>query len=326
MVRAMALVLETERSGACHPCFDSRVRHRYGRIHLPVAPSCNIRCIYCNRNYACVNESRPGVTRALLDPEGALEHLGRNLRAMPFIKVVGIAGPGDPLCEAARTLETLELVRRAYPHLHLCLSTNGLSLTEHLRELAALGVRFVTVTVNAVDPQIGAGMIESVEWQGELLTGRRGAERLLENQIQALEGLRSWGMMVKVNTVVVPGMNDGHVIVIASRMARLGVTLMNLIGVIPVAGTPLEGMVPPSAGMLANLRTAAEAFIPQMRHCARCRSDAAGLLHTQPLMLGPFGCDTRLPRLTEPPPVAEQRNAIFSESLIAMNANYDMNR
>ncbi len=287
MVRAMALVLDTEHSGSCHPCFNSRVRHRYGRIHLPVAPSCNIRCTYCARNHACVNESRPGVTRALLDPEGALEYLERNLRAMPFIKVVGIAGPGDPLCEATRTLETLQLVRRVYPNLHLCLSTNGLSLPEHLRELALLGVRYLTVTVNAVDPQIGAGMIESVEWQGETLQGRQGAEQLVENQILALEALRGWGMMVKVNTVVVPGINDGHVIAVASQMARLGVSLMNIIGVIPVAGTPLEGMAPPTAGMLAHLRTAAEAFVPQMRHCARCRADAAGMLPEQFSMIAP---------------------------------------
>lgn len=283
----MAIEIETEQSGACHPCFNSRVRHRYGRIHLPVAPSCNIQCSYCNRNFACVNESQPGVTRALLDPHGALEYLQRNLRAMPFIKVVGIAGPGDPLCEVTHTLKTLELVRRTYPKLQLCLSTNGLDLMEHLGSLAELGVRFVTVTVNAVDPQIGAGMIESVRWQGETLTGRRGAERLLENQIQALEALKHWRMMVKVNTVVVSGVNNGHVIAIASRMARLGVNLMNVIGVIPVAGTPLEGMPPPSAGMLARLRTAAEIFVPQMRHCTRCRSDAAGLLPEKPSMTGP---------------------------------------
>jgi nitrogen fixation protein NifB len=279
----MSIVTEVERSFDCHPCFNSGVRHRYGRIHLPVAPSCNIQCAYCNRNYACVNENRPGVTRALLEPQGALEHLERTLRVMPFIKVVGIAGPGDPLCDEQRTMETLELVRRAHPKLHLCLSSNGLNMREHLPDLAVLGVRFVTVTVNAVDPEIGAKMIEGVRWQGEVLMGLQGAQRLLENQIHALEALKNRGMMVKVNTVVVPGVNDGHVITIASRMARRGVNLMNVIGVIPVAGTPLGGIAPPSARMLARLRTAAEVFVPQMRHCARCRSDAAGLLHGQPL-------------------------------------------
>ncbi|MEQ2789490.1 nitrogen fixation protein NifB, partial [Flavonifractor plautii] len=45
-----------------HPCLSVQAHFRYGRIHLPVAPRCNIRCGYCDRRYDCANESRPGVT------------------------------------------------------------------------------------------------------------------------------------------------------------------------------------------------------------------------------------------------------------------------
>lgn len=45
-----------------HPCFNAGARHRVGRIHLPVAPKCNMQCNYCNRDFECVNESRPGVS------------------------------------------------------------------------------------------------------------------------------------------------------------------------------------------------------------------------------------------------------------------------
>ena len=48
-----------------HPCFNPDVKGKFGRVHLPVAPKCNIQCGYCNRKYDCVNESRPGVTRPL---------------------------------------------------------------------------------------------------------------------------------------------------------------------------------------------------------------------------------------------------------------------
>lgn len=43
-------------------------RHKNGRIHLPIAPHCNIRCAYCDRKHDCANESRPGVTSRLLIP------------------------------------------------------------------------------------------------------------------------------------------------------------------------------------------------------------------------------------------------------------------
>jgi len=45
-----------------HPCFNAALRRRYGRVHIPVAPDCNVQCGFCNRRYNCVNESRPGVT------------------------------------------------------------------------------------------------------------------------------------------------------------------------------------------------------------------------------------------------------------------------
>ena len=41
-----------------HPCFNREAHGRFGRIHLPVAARCNIVCGFCDRRYACVNESR----------------------------------------------------------------------------------------------------------------------------------------------------------------------------------------------------------------------------------------------------------------------------
>jgi len=51
-----------------HPCFNADARAKTGRIHLPIAPSCNIQCNYCDRKFDCMNESRPGVTSKLLTP------------------------------------------------------------------------------------------------------------------------------------------------------------------------------------------------------------------------------------------------------------------
>src|SRR6266496_1285153 len=57
---------------ANHPCYSADAHQYYARMHVAVAPSCNIQCNYCNRKFDCTNESRPGVTSSLLTPEQAL--------------------------------------------------------------------------------------------------------------------------------------------------------------------------------------------------------------------------------------------------------------
>jgi nitrogen fixation protein NifB len=37
-----------------HPCFNDSSRHTFGRLHLPVAPKCNIQCNYCSRKFDSV--------------------------------------------------------------------------------------------------------------------------------------------------------------------------------------------------------------------------------------------------------------------------------
>ena len=94
-----------------HPCFNIEAKGTYARVHLPVAPNCNIQCNYCKRDYDCVNESRPGVTSEVLSPEQALAYLIKLKEKMPNLSVVGIAGPGDPFANPTETMTTLRLVR-----------------------------------------------------------------------------------------------------------------------------------------------------------------------------------------------------------------------
>jgi len=84
-----------------HPCFDNEARLKYARVHLPVAPACNVQCNFCDRKFDCANESRPGVTSVLLDPAQAARYVDEVVMKDPSIRVVGIAGPGDPLAPAS---------------------------------------------------------------------------------------------------------------------------------------------------------------------------------------------------------------------------------
>jgi len=261
-----------------HPCFNAKVKGQYGRVHLPVAPKCNIKCNYCNRKYDCVNESRPGVTSTILTPDQALYYMDKVLEKEPRISVAGIAGPGDPFANAEETLQTMRLIREKYPDTILCLASNGMNLAPHVEELAEIGVSHVTVTVNAVDPEIGKNIYSWVRDGKVMYRGRQAAELLLARQLHAIEKLKEHGITVKINTIVIPGINDHHIIEVAARMKELGADLLNCMAMFPNADTVFEDVPEPSTTVMAEIRNAAEEFLPQMRHCTRCRADAVGLL------------------------------------------------
>jgi nitrogen fixation protein NifB len=261
-----------------HPCFDPAAAGKHARAHLPVAPRCNVQCNFCDRAFDCVNESRPGVSAALLTPAEAVERLDRLRERLPTLTVVGIAGPGDPLANPSETLETLRLVRGRHPDLTLCLATNGLELPGRAAELAALGVSHLTVTMNAATPATGARIYAWVRVGGRALAGEAGAARLLERQREGVAAAAAAGMTVKINAILVPGVNDGEVEAIARDAAALGARHFNLIPLLPVRGTPLAAAGEPEAALVARLRAAAGRHLPQLAHCKRCRADAAGLL------------------------------------------------
>jgi nitrogen fixation protein NifB len=265
-----------------HPCFNEAARKTAARIHLPVAPRCNVQCNFCDRRFDCLNESRPGVTSAVLTPQQAVYYLDRALERSPAIHVAGIAGPGDPFATPQETLETLRLVRNRYPKMLLCVASNGLEVAAHAAELARLQVSHVTLTVNAIDPEIGARIYAWVRAGIRVLRGVEAAAALLERQRAAIVALKRHGITVKINTIVMPGINDQHTAEVAREVAASGADIMNCIPVYPVAGTLFEGLAELDRGKLAELRQGTAEFLPQMQHCTRCRADAVGLLGESP--------------------------------------------
>jgi len=265
-----------------HPCFNPDACKSFGRVHLPVAPRCNIQCKFCNRKFDCVNETRPGVTSAILSPGQAMVYLEEVFAAKGNISVVGIAGPGDPFANPKETLETLSRVRTRYPEVILCVATNGLNMTPYIDQLARLKVSHVTVTVNAVDPSIGARIYSWMRVGKKVLRAEEGAAVLLKRQLEAIEGLKALGIMVKANSIILPGINEEHIKVVARRMADLGVDLFNCMPYYPNAGSEFEHLAEPDKATVETLRKKAAVHVKQMRHCTRCRADAVGLLGEAP--------------------------------------------
>jgi len=259
-----------------HPCFSETASRHYGRIHLPVAPKCNIQCNYCDRKYDCVNESRPGVTSKVISPQEAVSRVEGVIAERPNIRVVGIAGPGDPLFNK-ETFATLRLVKDRFPYQHKCISTNGLLLPEKAALLKHLGVETMTVTLNAVEPAIGAKIYSFIYHQGRKLEGIEGAEVLLHNQLLGIEMAVKEGIVVKVNTVLIPTINDSHVIEVAKKIKELGVYTQNIMPLIPLFR--FAHVMPPSPVDIKRQQDECARIMKQMTHCRQCRADAVGLLH-----------------------------------------------
>jgi nitrogen fixation protein NifB len=258
-----------------HPCFSEEAHTRFGRAHLSVAPACNIQCKYCVRKYDCANESRPGVASRVLDPDEAVERAGTLIERSDRLSVIGIAGPGDPLANAP-TYVALKKIHREYPDLTLCVSTNGLLLTDRLEELLACGVRSLTVTINAVNASAAEKIYSWIVYRGVRHAGREAAGLLLFKQWQGLESAIDAGLIVKVNSVFIPGVNDAEIPRIAERAGSLGADLMNILPLIPQA--EFDEAVRPPRSELDRLREQCRPFIRQMTHCRQCRADACGLL------------------------------------------------
>jgi nitrogen fixation protein NifB len=258
-----------------HPCYSDKACHSFGRCHLPVAPKCNIQCNYCIRDFDCVNESRPGVTSRVLPPEEALDLVRKVMQEHPYVKVIGVAGPGEPLANP-ETFEALRLVHEEFPQLIMCLSTNGLMLPESIEELAKYDVGNVTVTLNAVDPAIGEKIYSWVEYNGKKYHGREAAELLLSQQLKGIEMAVAKKMFVKINTVYIPGVNDEHIPEIAKKAGEMGAFTFNVIPLIPQY--KFASITPPTPTEKREMQDRCAQYIKQMRHCARCRADAIGKL------------------------------------------------
>jgi len=286
-----------------HPCYSEEAHHHYARMHVAVAPACNIQCNYCNRKYDCANESRPGVVSEKLTPEQAAKKVLAVASAIPQMTVLGIAGPGDPLANPAKTFKTFELIAQAAPDIKLCLSTNGLSLPDHIDAIARYNVDHVTITINMVDPAVGQHIYPWIYFRNKRYTGIAAARILHERQMQGLEMLTERKILCKVNSVMIPGINDQHLVEVNRAVKSRGAFLHNIMPLIsaPEHGTVfgLQGQRGPSAQELKALQDACEGEMNMMRHCRQCRADAVGLL-------------------------GEDRSAEFStEKIDAMEVSYD---
>lgn len=262
---------------ATHPCYNC-AGHKYARMHLPVAPRCNVQCNYCVRKFDCPNESRPGVTTKVLTPEEAFVKYKEVKEKVPNLTVVGIAGPGDALANFDETKKTMELIKEYDPDVTFCLSTNGLLLPTYASEIINLGVSHITVTINAVDPKIAGKIYKHINFMGTKYEGESAGAILLSNQLSGLRILVAHGVVCKVNIVSLRGINDTHIPKIVETMKEIGCYITNIMPMIPVEGSAFENLTSLNNKEIEKLREDCGLIMKQMTHCRQCRADAIGTL------------------------------------------------
>ncbi len=255
-----------------HPCFNEEMHDKVGRVHVPIAPKCNIACNFCTRSLN-TEEKRPGVASCVMTPEEAMKHVNEVTKDGP-ITVIGVAGPGDTLANDA-TFEFFEKTVKEKPDLIKCMSTNGLLLSKYADKIADLGINSVTVTVNAVDPEIGKEIYSFVVYEGEVYKGKKAAEILLKNQLEGIEKITKRGVIVKVNTVLIPGLNDEHIVEVAKEVKKRGASIMNVLPLIPL--NKMKDYPRPDCEMMEKVRDEVEEILPVFRACTQCRADAFGI-------------------------------------------------
>lgn len=255
-----------------HPCYSDSAHSTHGRIHLPVAPDCNLGCNYCERQIGGMtyHSYRPAATNRIISPKEALLEVAKYVKNSN-LTVVGIAGPGEPLFDL-RTFETLSLIHKNYPELLLCLSTNGLLLPEYAKTLWDLGVKTITVTLNTLDAEIGTRIYTYVNYKGKVLKGIDGTRILLYNQIIGIDRAVKLGFTIKVNSILIPGVNNGEMVKIAETAKNMGAYIQNITPLIPLG--KFKYLEVPRCDELRKIRSQCEKIIKQFRRCQQCRADA----------------------------------------------------
>lgn len=271
----MAAILSPAEVMRVHPCFDEEAHARVGRVHLPVAPRCNIRCAFCEHK-VCANLTmqHPGWAQRLLSVEEAVARVRELMQRRPGVPfVVGVAGPGEPLANNA-TFAALAAIRDEFGTM-TCVSTNGLLLEERLPQLLEARVMALTVTVNASQSEVGQHIYLWARYAGRLYHGIEAAELMIAHQMRGIRAAREAGLPVKVNTVFIPGVNDRDVVPLAYKLKELGVHLMNLMPLIP--GGRMSSLRAPTCDELQRARVTCERVIPQFRLCKHCSADVVCL-------------------------------------------------
>jgi nitrogen fixation protein NifB len=209
-----------------------------------------------------------------MTPKEAYERTMTLLSHRPNLRIVAVAGPGEPLANE-ETLHTISVIKAKRPDLKLCLSTNGTLLAENINDVVKIGFETVTVTISTVKPETAAVIYEWAEIDGSVMRGIPMGEEIIRRQLNGISRAVECGIRVKCNTILIPSLNAREMREISKRFLEVGISIQNIVPLVPHSSmSHLRG---PTKHELALARQAASEYCRQFTHCRQCRSDVVGI-------------------------------------------------
>ncbi|MFX1560402.1 MAG: radical SAM protein, partial [Promethearchaeota archaeon] len=274
------MVISSEYPFSYHPCYSENRTSLWHRIHLPVARYCNVKCMFCSHSIgSSCHSSKPGECKKIMTPAAAVARTRIEVERNPNLRIVAISGPGEPLANP-ETFETLEMVRTNFKDIAICLSTNGTLLEENVRKLKELNVETISVSMSTSSIHSASKIYEWGKFQDMIIHGEEMASRIVQSQLQGIIKASGAGIHVKVNSILIPGINMNDIVPLARILATAGAVLQNIVPLVP--NDRLSSCRAPTKEELSRIRAEASQFIRQFSFCKQCRSDVVGIP----------GCDT----------------------------------
>jgi len=192
----------------------------------------------------------------------------------PELRIVGISGPGEPLYNG-ETFDRLRRISTSELNMRICLSTNGVLLKERMSELVNIGVDSISISFSAIRPATAAKIYQLMIIEDEIFKDTRLGKKIITRQLDGIREARSYGIPVKVNTILIPGVNTTEMKLISKKVAEAGATLQNIMPIVPRG--KMKQYQPPEIAELDRVRCIASEYITQFTHCRQCRSDVVGI-------------------------------------------------
>ncbi|MBU2102707.1 MAG: GTP 3',8-cyclase MoaA [Candidatus Omnitrophota bacterium] len=157
-------------------------------LRISITDRCNLRCIYCM--------PEGGVVRKVVSEILSFEEIIRVVKVCSTIGIrkIKISG-GEPLMRKG-CCKLLESLIRLPKIQEVSLTTNGLLVRQHSKDLKEAGLRRMNISIDTLD----ARKFRRIAGQGELADVLDGIDAAIED-----------GFFVKLNVVMMKGVNDNEI-------------------------------------------------------------------------------------------------------------------
>ncbi|MBY8997078.1 MAG: radical SAM protein [Candidatus Thorarchaeota archaeon] len=258
-----------------HPCYSDSRSTLWHRIHLPVAPVCNVKCGFCSHSIgSSCHTSKPGLSGQIMTPESAVTRAYAEIEKNPLLRIVAISGPGEPLANP-ETFETLEMIRREFKNIAICISTNGTLLEDNVDWLRKTEVDTITVSMSTASIFTASKIYEWARVGDDIFRNEEMGSRIVDSQLRGISKASKAGIHVKVNSILIPEINMQDMLPLAYEIRRAGAALQNIVPLVP--NDRLFSYRAPTIKELSDIRKEASTVMKQFSHCKQCRSDVVGI-------------------------------------------------